>query len=104
MMSIAPSAASLCDLCGVQHRRVDPPEPGNAAHQPVRRRERLVVGRNVKGDLEARCRRDQGARVRFPAERQVRVGEYFENLVQRDVAIEVGRDEDNIADVKLAIR
>ena len=92
------------DLVSAEHRRVDPPEPGDAAEQPARRRERLVVGRNVEGDPEARRRGDDGARVRFPAERQVGVGEHFEDLGQRDVAVEVGSDEDNIADVKLAIR
>ena len=42
------------DLVSAEHRRVDPPEPGDAAEQPARRRERLVVGRNVEGDPEAR--------------------------------------------------
>jgi hypothetical protein len=38
------------DLVSAELRRVDPPEPGDAAGQPARRRERLVVGRGVEGD------------------------------------------------------
>ena len=92
------------DLVGAELCGIDPPESGDAAGQPARRRDRLVVGRDVQGDLEARRRRNKRVWLRLFTERQVGVGEDFEDLGQRDVAIEVGSDEDNIADVELAIR
>ena len=44
--------ADQFDLVGREHRRVDAPEPCDAAEQPARRRERLVVARHVQGELE----------------------------------------------------
>ena len=66
-MSTAPSDAIACDLVGGQHRRIDASEPREAAEQPARGRERLVVARNVERQLEIGRRRDNG-RVGFPAE------------------------------------
>ena len=95
--------ADRIDLLRGEHRRVDPAESRDAPGQPACRRDRLVVGRNIERDPEPGRRRNKRARLRLFAERQVRVREHFEDLGDRDVAIEIWSNENNIRDMKFAI-